>query len=89
MTMDVRVIMCCIPVRLNPQPDDYSSWERISCPRCGESMWMGDRQKAALEVSPDEFQLLCAFCATMEIKKLQKQYPDLAMDITALTDSDA
>jgi hypothetical protein len=73
----------CIPVSLRPKWEtEYSTYESIPCPDCGERMWIGIRQK--IMVDQGKAHATCALCSIQKYGVTEKDIDR----IQTLTDSD-
>lgn len=62
MLKDDLPLILCIPVATKPDlKADYSHYESVPCPDCGEQMWLGIRSKIMKEAGKGY--ATCAHCA--------------------------
>ena len=67
MTEPQIAIVTCVPVEIDPDfpaRANYSTYEVVPCPDCGQDMWLGERGKRAVEAGA---RMQCMFCTVKEV----------------------
>ena len=61
-----NTLIVCIPVSAAPDfKTEYSVYEKVPCPDCGEEMWLGERSKVMRDQG---IHATCAYCAHFKFR---------------------
>jgi len=77
-------LIVCVPVSFKAIMDEnYSVYEQVACPECGEDMWLGMRSKILRDQGKGF--AVCGYCA-IRVYGLRKNEAD---NMELLTDKDS